>query len=160
MYPCVHVFLPSLTCERVISLVFLAPASTLRLFLTLPPPPPPPPPPFSLLPPPSFNHSVYTFGSTVFAGIVNSMHMRCGLETLTWTWLQLVIFSISFAYFFIFLSVYSQLPLTQASESTGFFYMVGVRLVRIPAFWLLSFILVPISSVSFWFVFLFVCSII
>ena len=151
-------FLPSLTCERVISLVFLAPASTLRLFLTLPllllllllllrPL-------LSLLPPLSCNHSVYTFGSTVFAGIVNSMHMRCGLETLTWTWLQLVIFSISFAYFFIFLSVYSQLPLTQASESTGFFYMVGVRLVRIPAFWLLSFILVPISSVSFWFVFL------
>jgi hypothetical protein len=39
--------------------------------------------------------------------------------------------------------------LTQASENTGFFYMVGVRLLRIPAFWLCAFILVPVSSFAF-----------
>jgi len=50
---------------------------------------------------------LWVFGSTVFTGIVNAMHMRAALETLTWTWLQIVVFGMSFIYYFGFLFIYS-----------------------------------------------------
>ena len=38
---------------------------------------------------------VWVFGSTVYVGLVNAMHVRCALETMTWTYLQVVAFSVS-----------------------------------------------------------------
>ena len=52
------------------------------------------------------------------------MHMRAALETLTWTWLQLVVFGMSFVYYFGFLLIYSCVALFPAAgcaRSRSFF---------------------------------------
>jgi magnesium-transporting ATPase (P-type) len=93
---------------------------------------------------PTDDAGVWIFGSTVYVGLVNAMHLRCALETMTWTWLQVGAFAISIIYFFGFMVIYTTMDWFSPT-----YYWVSYKLFALPSFWLCAFILIPATNCLF-----------